>query len=62
MFSWRYRFEGFLKHYIKEKKGIVINIDGEKIGYHEGVFFYTIGERRSFVITKKLPMISHIMW
>ena len=43
----------FLKHYIKEKKGIVINIDGEKIGYHEGVFFYTIGERRSFVITKK---------
>lgn len=43
----------FLKHYIKEKKGKVLNEIGEVIGYHEGVVFYTKGERHGFVITKK---------
>lgn len=42
-----------LKNYIEEKRGNVITIEGEIIGYHEGVTFYTIGERHGFVITKK---------
>ena len=45
----------FLKHYIKEKRGKVLNEKGEKIGYHNGVFFYTLGERHGFTITKKNP-------
>ena len=53
----------FLKHYIEEKKGNVVlaqsgvegNENGEMIGYHEGVIFYTLGERHGFVITKKSP-------
>lgn len=43
----------FLKHYIKEKKGNVINEQGENIGNHDGVFFYTLGERHGFTIIKK---------
>lgn len=43
----------FLKHYIKEKRGIVINEEGEEIGYHDGVVFHTLGERHGFTITKK---------
>jgi tRNA-specific 2-thiouridylase len=31
----------------------VLNEKGEVIGHHEGVFFYTLGERRGFVIAKK---------
>ena len=42
-----------LKKYIEEKKGDVVNEKGEVIGHHEGVMFYTIGERHGFVITKK---------
>lgn len=45
--------KAFLKHYIKEKKGKVLDEKGEEIGYHTGVFFYTIGERHGFTITKK---------
>lgn len=45
----------FLKHYIKEKKGKVYNVDGEVIGCHSGVTFSTLGERRGFIITKKSP-------
>ncbi|MCX6751635.1 MAG: tRNA 2-thiouridine(34) synthase MnmA [Candidatus Nomurabacteria bacterium] len=43
----------FLKHYIKEKKGKVINEKEEEIGYHNGVVFHTLGERHGFTITKK---------
>jgi tRNA-specific 2-thiouridylase len=42
-----------LKNYIEEKEGNVVNEEGEVIGSHEGVTFYTIGERHGFVITKK---------
>lgn len=35
----------FLKDYIPEKKGIVLNTDGKVIGEHKGAHFYTIGQR-----------------
>lgn len=43
----------FLKHYIKEKKGKVLDTDGEEIGYHDGAVFHTLGERHGFTITNK---------
>jgi tRNA-specific 2-thiouridylase len=42
-----------LKEYIDEKKGNIVNEKGEIIGTHDGVMFYTIGERHGFTITKK---------
>src|SRR3989344_2764802 len=43
----------FLKRYIKGKEGKVLNEKGEEIGYHDGVVFYTLGERHGFTVTKK---------
>ena len=43
----------FLKHYIKVKRGKVLDENKNEIGYHEGVIFYTLGERHGFVITEK---------
>ena len=45
----------FLKHYIKEKKGKVVDENGDEIGYRNGVVFYTLGERHGFTITQKSP-------
>jgi tRNA-specific 2-thiouridylase len=45
----------FLKHYVKEKKGDVLNDKEEKIGYHDGAVFSTLGERHGFTVTKKSP-------
>lgn len=42
-----------LKQYINEKEGDVLNEKGEVIGRHDGVMFFTLGERHGFVITKK---------
>jgi tRNA-specific 2-thiouridylase len=46
----------FLKHYIKSKKGKVVNEKREEIGHHDGAVFFTLGERHGFVITKKSPI------
>ncbi len=45
----------FLTHYIDSKPGKVLNENEEIIGEHDGSFFYTIGERHGFNITKKTP-------
>ncbi len=45
----------FLKHYIQEKEGKVLNEKGEEIGFHDGAVFHTLGERHGFTITKKTP-------
>ncbi len=42
----------FLRHYIDEKPGKVINEQGELIGDHDGVYFYTLGERHGFRIAE----------
>jgi tRNA-specific 2-thiouridylase len=43
----------FLSHYIHTEPGNVIDQDGEIIGSHQGVLFYTLGERHGFTIHKK---------
>jgi tRNA-specific 2-thiouridylase len=43
----------FLKHYIDEVPGDVIDESGNVIGHHNGVLMYTLGERHGFTITKK---------
>jgi len=43
----------FLKEYIKPKIGKVLNEKKEIIGRHDGVFYYTLGQRHGFTITKK---------
>jgi len=41
---------GFLKKRIGVKKGPIITTKGEKIGEHEGLAYYTIGQRRGIKI------------
>jgi len=43
----------FLKNYIPEKKGKVLDVKGREIGNHDGTVFYTIGERHGFEIFPK---------
>ncbi len=41
----------FLKRYIKERPGEVLDENGKVIGHHSGAHFYTLGERRGFTVT-----------
>ncbi|KKS15892.1 MAG: tRNA-specific 2-thiouridylase MnmA [Parcubacteria group bacterium GW2011_GWB1_41_6] len=43
-------FADFLRKYIPKKEGVIKNIRGEVVGRHDGVHFYTIGQRRGLEI------------
>lgn len=43
----------FLKHYIEPNNGKVLNEEGKVVGSHDGVTFFTLGERHGFYIDKK---------
>jgi len=45
----------FLKLFLPEKKGDVLNEKGEVVGFHDGAYYYTLGQRHGFTITKKTP-------
>lgn len=40
----------FLKKHIKIKKGDILTVDDKKVGEHEGLAFYTIGQRKGINI------------
>jgi tRNA-specific 2-thiouridylase len=45
----------FLKQYIDELPGAIINRQGEEIGRHDGAIFYTIGQRHGLDVGGGLP-------
>lgn len=45
----------FLGQYIEDTLGDVITVDGECVGSHRGVRFYTVGERHGFSVTATNP-------
>lgn len=52
-FIGKLNVKDFLKEFIEEKKGNVINEKGEVIGSHSGATFFTIGERHGFSVETK---------
>ncbi len=40
----------FLKEYIKPKKGNILAVGGKVLGEHDGIYYYTIGQRRGLDI------------
>lgn len=47
------RFRQFLKNYLPCNKGDIVDLNGNKVGEHEGVIYYTLGQRRGLNIGGK---------
>ena len=43
-------FKSFLERYIPRNPGPVLNLDGRELGSHDGLMFYTIGQRQGLGI------------
>jgi tRNA-specific 2-thiouridylase len=48
-------FALFLRNILSKKEGKIKTTDGKVIGQHDGVFFYTIGQRHGLKIAGKAP-------
>lgn len=47
------RFRQFLKNYLPCNRGDIVDRNGNKVGEHEGVIYYTLGQRRGLNIGGK---------
>ncbi len=45
----------FLKQYVQERRGAIIDSRGREIGSHDGAIFYTIGQRHGLEVGGGLP-------
>lgn len=52
-FMGKVDMKDFLSHFIKPKKGAVLDVKGKRIGTHQGATFLTIGQRHGFVVLNK---------
>lgn len=52
-FVGKVNMKEFLQRFLPQTAGAVVNTTGEKIGEHDGVQYYTIGQRHGFLITRK---------
>jgi tRNA-uridine 2-sulfurtransferase len=48
----------FLKTYLPVRKGEIVTTTGEKIGEHEGMHFYTIGQRHGLDLKNKQKLLK----
>lgn len=46
-------FKNFLKNFLPAKKGVIKDLSGNVVGSHDGVMYYTIGQRRGLNIGGK---------
>jgi tRNA-specific 2-thiouridylase len=49
------RHQDFLKKYLKLKPGPILNTSGKRIGRHQGLSLYTIGQRKEIEVPGALP-------
>ncbi|VFP82255.1 tRNA 2-thiouridine(34) synthase MnmA [Candidatus Erwinia haradaeae] len=52
-FIGKRNFSRFLSRYLPEQPGIIISVDGDKIGEHQGLMYYTLGQRKGLGIGGK---------
>jgi len=46
-------FKKFLKEYLPAKEGDIVDINGNIVGKHDGLMYYTLGQRRGLIIGGK---------
>ncbi len=51
----------FLMREIKPQVGKVFHVSGEEIGTHDGVWFYTIGQRHGFTVNKYFGLPLYVV-
>lgn len=55
-FIWKVPMKEFLQQYIPVQKGNIVDTDGKKLGEHDGIWWYTVGQRQWLWIAAPHPL------
>ncbi len=55
------RMSDFLRNYIPDSPGDIYNLDGNKVGTHRGLHFYTIGQRKGIGVPSNTDHKAYVV-
>ena len=60
-FIGKVRMQDFLKEYLPEKPGAIVDSGGRVLGEHRGLHYYTLGQRRGIRVASPEPNIAYVV-
>jgi tRNA-uridine 2-sulfurtransferase len=60
-FIGKVKMEDFLKTYLPEQPGDIVNLEGKRLGQHQGLHFYTLGQRKGLRIASNLYKQAYVV-
>ncbi len=60
-FIGKVRMQDFLKEYLPEKPGPIIDVDGRVLGEHRGLHNFTLGQRRGIRVASPEPDTAYVV-
>lgn len=60
-FLGKVKIQDFLKNFIEEKDGDIINAQGKIVGRHKGLFNYTIGQRKGIGVPSNTDFQNYVV-
>lgn len=60
-FIGKVRMQDFLKEYLPEKPGAIVDLAGRVLGAHRGLHYYTLGQRRGIRVASPEPHTAYVV-
>ncbi len=60
-FIGKVRMQDFLKEYLPEKPGLIVDLDARVLGEHRGLHNYTLGQRRGIRVASPEPNTAYVV-
>ncbi|MBO7520955.1 MAG: tRNA 2-thiouridine(34) synthase MnmA [Opitutales bacterium] len=60
-FLGKIKIQDFLRQFIEEKPGDIVNAQGKKVGRHKGLFNYTIGQRKGIGVPSNADNKNYVV-
>ncbi|MDR2462995.1 MAG: tRNA 2-thiouridine(34) synthase MnmA [Verrucomicrobiales bacterium] len=55
------KMSDFLKKFIPDKPGAIVNLDGQRLGEHRGLHLYTLGQRKGIRVPSNTPNAAYVV-
>lgn len=60
-FIGKVKMADFLREYIPEKPGLIVDLEGNKLGEHKGLHFFTLGQRRGIGVATSVKDENYVV-
>lgn len=55
------KMSDFLRHYVPDRPGAIVTVDGRAVGEHRGLHLYTLGQRRGIGVASNTPNKAYVV-